>query len=109
MTIELKPCPFCGGEAAIDSFKHGSGVAVVCAGGCGLDTVGYWSDSHVSIAERWNRRADLVDPAAIRAAALEAAAAYVSQNSLQWRFSCSWSGKDFAEEILALIDKETEA
>lgn len=54
------------------------------------------------------RKSQMVAPApdaAIREAALREAAAYVSQNSLRWRFSSHWHGEDFAKEILALLEK----
>jgi len=43
-----------------------------------------------------------LDPEALVRAALEAAAEFVSQNSLTWRFSSPWHGKDFAKEIRSI-------
>ena len=66
--IELKPCPFCGGEAKM---KHGfprhqqKGIrqSVVQCKSCGCMTVTFsqlayerWSDVDEQAAEAWNRR-----------------------------------------------------
>ena len=62
---ELKPCPFCGGEAAIHacgeiandelSVIFGTKVGVHCMG-CHVATLPY--DSEEDAAEAWNRRND---------------------------------------------------
>ena len=49
--MELKPCPFCGGEA---HFVNGS-TWLACAG-CGAETSFF--DTQEEAAEAWNRRAD---------------------------------------------------
>lgn len=64
----------------------------------------------------WERDEALIAEAERRGAEWmrEQTAAYVSQNSLSWRFSVPWAGKTFAEEIRALpltaaLDEEGEA
>lgn len=61
--IELKPCPFCGGEAVI---HVDNGVCVICRE-CNSQTIslvdgisqGKPNGSAIySVAEKWNRRAD---------------------------------------------------
>jgi hypothetical protein len=51
---------------------------------------------------------DTPSPEAIVKAALALAAEYVSQNSLSWRYSIPWGGKDFAKEIRALSSDPAE-
>lgn len=67
MTEALKRCPFCGGEA---SKNHASGrfERVYCKD-CFAQTGGLHSDRAMA-KKAWNTRADLVDPKAIREAAL---------------------------------------
>lgn len=54
MPIELKPCPFCGGEAHY--VKCSDGEAWVRCKDCGTETAIF--DSVEEAAEAWNRRAD---------------------------------------------------
>lgn len=50
---ELKPCPFCGGEAKMNhGDKHG--VWWVACSDCGAETVGHQTEGEASYA--WNRR-----------------------------------------------------
>ena len=51
---ELKPCPFCGGEAKISDMGYPHWV--FCEK-CGARIHGYTTDERDSI-EAWNRRAD---------------------------------------------------
>lgn len=57
---ELKPCPFCGGEAELRHIAHGKTAYVVCTK-CGCKTQNtpakceYSADDIVATA--WNRRA----------------------------------------------------
>jgi Lar family restriction alleviation protein len=59
--IELKPCPFCGGEAIVlhwdgtDTFSVGCVNTFVCHGGTHTSSA-YQSEQEA--AEAWNRRAD---------------------------------------------------
>lgn len=72
MTEALKPCPFCGGEAgAHEDYGHSTAWYVGCSNGkCPVEPH-VWKKSKAEAISAWNTRADLVDPAAIREAALE--------------------------------------
>ena len=64
---ELKPCPFCGGEADIWRAHEGRTAWIACMGKCVvLISKEYLSDDEAIAA--WNRRADLaaVQPAQVR-------------------------------------------
>ena len=39
---ELKPCPFCGGEAHIEHEYAGVGHSYVCCKKCGLNIIWFW-------------------------------------------------------------------
>ena len=52
-TVELKRCPFCGGEAIFP--KNGISTFVICTK-CGATSC--WCTSKAEAAELWNRRAD---------------------------------------------------
>lgn len=52
--MELKPCPFCGGEARVKSFPHN--YAVYCEI-CGATTQKYAPTKEMAI-KAWNRRTD---------------------------------------------------
>jgi hypothetical protein len=52
---ELKPCPFCGGEAEMIVPRDGKNPYVMC-------TQNYCTQPHPDCVERWNTRADLCDP-----------------------------------------------
>lgn len=72
-TSDLKPCPFCGGEAAL---KKGKSVySIVCAEGSscigGGLLIGFKHDALESAVAQWNTRADL-SQAAIAAAMMGA-------------------------------------
>lgn len=71
MSEELKPCPFCGGEAKIKAANKNYGFTIWCQCECGARTVGYCpytdnEDSSLesiescknSAVEVWNRRAN---------------------------------------------------
>lgn len=51
---ELKPCPFCGGEAKVQSFYKNH--CVYCAK-CNASTMKYFQTETKAI-EAWNRRAE---------------------------------------------------
>lgn len=54
MSEELKPCPFCGGEALFETYG-GTACAVVCQTcGCGTPTMRL--DDGMIAADLWNRR-----------------------------------------------------
>lgn len=55
----MKPCPFCGGEAELNSIEDGGDFYVYCRslnGLCATTGAGYGSPSEAIAA--WNRRAD---------------------------------------------------
>jgi Lar family restriction alleviation protein len=114
---DLLPCPFCGGEAKFYHRPDDSGWSntdwVSCAGDCGASTCMHETKQEAIAA--WNTRSDDLikersdEVQAAVAAALREAAAFVSQNSLGWRFSSPWHGRDFEKEILALIPKDAQA
>ena len=60
---ELKPCPFCGGEALVEEFpaRKGFEASISCCN-CPTSMVSITYDTQEeatkSIAEAWNRRAD---------------------------------------------------
>ena len=60
MTEELKPCPFCGGEAEYVKFKLAYGKArgqVRCVmKGCAGRAIGHHKDEKIAV-EKWNTRA----------------------------------------------------
>lgn len=56
MSVELKPCPFCGGEAEFETYG-GTACAVTCRKcRCGTPTVSL-NDGERAV-EAWNRRAE---------------------------------------------------
>ena len=58
MSIELKPCPFCGGEGFVNDDPTGEGIGVLSVEchGCGADS-GYWLRKDLAI-RSWNTRAE---------------------------------------------------
>ena len=74
MTDELKPCPFCGGEAKYYHRDDDSGWSntdwVSCSGDCGASTCMH--ETKEQAVSAWNTRTDLAE--AIVKAALERAA-----------------------------------
>ena len=63
MATELKPCPFCGGEALLEEFtvRKGFEACVVCSG-ClvTMPTITYDTQKEATeaVVEDWNRRAE---------------------------------------------------
>lgn len=61
---ELKPCPFCGGEAQLEHDYHGNGSSHVICKRCGLRSVSFIRSfetaSDLNAIEYWNRRVDNV-------------------------------------------------
>ena len=61
MTNDLRPCPFCGGEAhaALAAYASGATAHVVCDA-CGAKVYGYGRGERGlrDAVERWNRRAE---------------------------------------------------
>ena len=64
---ELKPCPFCGGEAMLAATSSCSGL--ICCVGCGMKTGKFWDEPmsspekertkwHEIATAAWNRRED---------------------------------------------------
>ena len=56
MPNELKPCPFCGGEAEVRTTDLGT-YKVVCIE-CPTDMGRYWSWAKKEAIAAWNRRAN---------------------------------------------------
>lgn len=57
MNEELKPCPFCGGNAIVaevDSEEIGCKLNMVCCEDCGISTPG--SEDASAVIEIWNKR-----------------------------------------------------
>lgn len=59
MSGELKPCPFCGGDAEIIDVKDNppETIAIQCKSGCGVSLHHKWMEREALI-ERWNTRAE---------------------------------------------------
>ena len=61
---ELKPCPFCGGEAVLEPYKARKGYEanIQCNGGCLalMRTITYDTEEEAvnNVVKAWNRRAD---------------------------------------------------
>ena len=61
---ELKPCPFCGGEAVLESYKSRKGYEanIQCNGGCLslMRTITYDTEGEAieAVVNAWNRRVD---------------------------------------------------
>ena len=53
---ELKPCPFCGGEAHVVETIHGKTLPWVRCKDCGMETP--MLDTEEEAIEAWNRRVD---------------------------------------------------
>lgn len=60
MSEELKPCPFCGGEARIIAKPYEPKVCVGCDDDTclGFSGLGWLYDSEKEATEAWNRRAE---------------------------------------------------
>lgn len=122
---DLKPCPFCGGEAKItDAEEAGPQAYVVSCTKCLCSSKVIFAlkdDVTFDLERAWNRRADLCpDAATVRAEALReaagvAAARYNADNSTALdKRNCGlpdnhWAGgasasEHIEREILALID-----
>lgn len=64
MSVELKPCPFCGGEVTM-SYQGSSDWVVNCKGLCPVEVSfwvsarvhGYGAGEHAEAVRRWNTRA----------------------------------------------------
>lgn len=64
-TPELKPCPFCGSKAMVDSmYRHGKETLyqVTCSWeGCQLQPMTEWYKDKGVVERAWNRRASDAD------------------------------------------------
>ncbi len=81
-TPELKPCPFCGGEALAIQSWEGDAHDVGCFNGECIVEPHTWAETKDEAIAAWNTRA--VDPAAIREAALREAAAVAEALAVKW-------------------------
>lgn len=60
MSDELKPCPFCGGEASMQRFNASTTPArIICQ--CGIELRAAKGQSVEGIVEQWNARAAVTD------------------------------------------------
>jgi Lar family restriction alleviation protein len=60
MTAELKPCPFCGGEASeVEDQGHSTAYNVGCFNGDCTIEPNTWADTKAEAIAAWNTRADL--------------------------------------------------
>jgi len=92
---DLKPCPFCGGDAFHIQSWEGDSHDVGCFNGeCPVEPHA-WAETEVEAIAAWNTRA--VDPAAIREAALREAYEVIQK----WTY-CA----DAEEEILAMTGEK---
>ena len=59
---ELKPCPFCGGDALLSHDYEGIGSSYVRCRKCGLESIRFIRSFEIASDDRavefWNRRAD---------------------------------------------------
>lgn len=57
---ELKPCPFCGGEATIEEIPGNpdSNDAYCWTAGCKECNIGWYEETKTKAIEKWNRRAE---------------------------------------------------
>ena len=59
---DLKPCPFCGGEALLSHDYEGGGASYVRCTKCGLESIRFLKSFECASDDRavefWNRRAD---------------------------------------------------
>ena len=53
---ELKPCPFCGGEAIVNQFGEFTAFRVSCKNAHWCGVTQYWFDTEEEAIEAWNRR-----------------------------------------------------
>lgn len=73
---DLKPCPFCGGEASIfEDSSHSTAYEVACFNGDCKVEPHVWEETKSVAIDAWNTRT--IDPAAIWREAIEAAAAAI--------------------------------
>ncbi len=97
MTEALKPCPFCGGEPfSFEDYGHSTAWEVGCSNSQCRVEPHVWEKTKDEAIASWNTRADLVDPAAIREAALREAA----DELYRWG---DIYGDNAARSVLALI------
>ena len=54
---ELKPCPFCGGEAVMDSDGYYRKTFWVSCTYCGCSTQSFWTEKES--VEAWNKRQEV--------------------------------------------------
>ena len=60
MVDELKPCPFCGGNAKLDWYILPKYECVVCCRVCSLELGRYLGTDEKQAIEAWNRTYDYV-------------------------------------------------
>lgn len=59
MSVELKPCPFCGGKAILKKNRYSSGYYVTCLSHkCSMIVATCQRETKEEAAEAWNRRAE---------------------------------------------------
>ncbi|WP_217951943.1 Lar family restriction alleviation protein [Adlercreutzia caecimuris] len=98
MSDELKPCPFCGGDASMQRFNASTTPArIICK--CGIELRAVKGQSVESIVEQWNTRAAVTDEQF--AVAVHNGEAWQKVRECEWR--PEHDGENFTTECGAMF------